>query len=44
MSRLGFTIQTKQDLIDAVNELGFLPLFENSIPGFSVEENVEPSV
>lgn len=44
MGRLGFTIQTKEDLINAVNELGFLPLFENSIPGFSVEENVAPSV
>lgn len=44
MGSLGFTIQTKQDLINAVNELGFLPLFKNSILGFSVEENVEPSV
>lgn len=44
MGRLGFTIQTKQDLINVVNELGFLPLFENSIPGFSVEENVEPAI
>lgn len=44
MGRLGFTIRTKEDLIHAVNELGFLPLFENSIPGFSVEENVDPTV
>lgn len=44
MGRFGFTIQTKQDLINAVNKLRFLPLFENSIPGFSVEENVEPSL
>ena len=44
MGRFGFTIQTKQDLIDAVEKLGFFPLFENSIPGFSVEENVEPSI
>lgn len=27
-----------------MEKLGFLPLFENSIPGFSVEENVEPSI
>lgn len=40
MGRLGFTIRTKEDLIDAIQKLGFLPLFENSIPGFSVEENV----
>lgn len=44
MGRLGFTIQTKEDLIEAVEGCGFLPLFENSIPGFSVEENVEPSI
>lgn len=44
MGRLGFTIQTKQDLIDAVEKLGFLPLFKNSLPGFSVEENVEPCI
>lgn len=44
MGRFQFTIRTKQDLIDAVEELGFLPLFENSIPGFSVEENVASEV
>lgn len=44
MEKLGFTIRKKQDLLDAVERLGFLPLFENSIPGFSVEENVDPSV
>ncbi len=44
MGRLGFTIKTKKDLIAAVGICGFLPLFENSIPGFSVEENVEPSI
>jgi len=44
MGKLGFTIQTKQDLLDAVENLGFLPLFENSIPGFSVEENVDPAI
>lgn len=35
-------IETKQDLIDAVGALGFLPLFTNSIHGFSVEEHVSP--
>ena len=39
---MNFTIRTKQDLIDAVGRFGFLPLFENSIPGFSVEEHVDP--
>ena len=37
-----FYIQTKQDLIDAVQTFGFVPLFTNSIPGFSVEEHVAP--
>lgn len=44
MGRLGFTVQSKQDLINAIEEVGFLPLFENSIPGFSVEENVTPAI
>lgn len=44
MGCLGFTIKTKKDLIAAVEICGFLPLFENSVPGFSVEENVEPSI
>lgn len=35
-----FTIQTKQDLIDAVETCGFVPLFANSVPGFSIEEHV----
>ena len=37
-----FYIQTKQDLIDAVQAFGFVPLFTNSVPGFSVEEHVAP--
>ena len=39
---MDFTIRTKQNLIDAVERFDFLPLFENSIPGFSVEEHVDP--
>ena len=39
-----FTIRTKQDLINAVEEFGILPLFRNAIPGFSVEEHADPSV
>ena len=38
-----FTVRTKQDLMDAVERFGFVPLFRNSIPGFSVEEHVAPS-
>ena len=40
----GVTIRAKQDLIDAVRTFGIVPLFANSIPGFSVEEHVSPEV
>lgn len=33
-------LRTWQDVIMRVNELGFLPLFKNNVPGFSVEEQV----
>ena len=39
-----FTIHTMQDLIDAVDTFGIVPFFQNSIPGFSIEEHVVPSV
>ena len=38
-----FYIKTQQDLIDAVKEYGIVPYFENSIPGFSIEEHAAPS-
>ena len=31
-------IKTSRELSELVNEIGFLPLFKNHIPGFSVEE------
>ena len=31
-------ITSKQEMIDAVNALGILPLFSNTIKGFSIEE------
>ncbi len=37
---IDFTINSMADLMDAVNELGFLPFFENSIEGFSIEEHI----
>ena len=37
-----FIIKSKSDLIDAINEFGFLPFFENSIEGFSIEEHIAP--
>jgi len=37
-----FTVRTKGDLIRAVETFGIVPLFGNSIPGFSVEEHAAP--
>lgn len=37
-------IRTIEDLESAVNGLGFLPFFENSLTGFSIEEHVAPGV
>lgn len=37
-------IRAIEDLKQAVEELGFLPYFSNSIPGFSIEEHVDPAV
>ena len=42
MSGFDLYIRTKADLIQAINEYGFVPFFMNSIPGFSIEENVAP--
>ena len=33
-------LKTWQDALRRINEVGFLPLFKNNIPGFSVEEHV----
>ena len=44
MSGFSFTVRTKRDLEKAVRKYGFVPLFKNSIPGFSVEEHVAPEV
>ena len=37
-----FVIHTRRDLEEAVERLGILPLFRNSLPGFSVEEHAAP--
>ena len=42
--KFDFYIETKEDLKRAVLTFGFVPLFKNSIPGFSVEEHVSPRV
>ena len=43
MSGFDFRVETKEDLKDAVQRFGFVPLFANPIAGFSVEEHVSPS-
>ena len=35
-----YRIRTWQELVNWVNEVGFLPLFAGGIPGFSAEEHV----
>ena len=42
--KFDFTVRTKQDLIDAVQTYGIVPLFRNSIQGFSVAEHAAPEV
>ena len=37
-------ITSYDELKEAVQELGFLPLFPCAVPGFSIEENVDPSL
>ncbi len=37
-----YRIRTWRELVDWINEVGFLPLFGNEIKGFSVEEHVSP--
>ena len=37
-----FYIRTPEDLVNAINIVGFLPLFANDIPGFSAEEHTAP--
>ncbi|MCC8182244.1 MAG: hypothetical protein LIO45_04625, partial [Clostridiales bacterium] len=39
---LNFIIKAKDDLANAVRRFGILPLFQNSLPGFSVEDRVAP--
>ncbi len=37
-----YRIRTWQELVNWINEVGFLPLFANEIEGFSAEEHVSP--
>lgn len=40
----GLKIYSASDLSRLVQEYGFLPLFKNQIPGFSVEEHTPPEL
>ena len=44
MNPLDFTIRSKADMVAAVERLGILPLFANSIPRFSIEELSAPEI
>ncbi len=37
-----FTIGTKQELIELIDAVGFVPFFDNEIEGFSLEEHIAP--
>ena len=37
-----YRIRSYQELINWINEVGFLPLFKNEIDGFSAEEHTSP--
>ena len=35
-----FTIGSMEELIDVIDEMGFVPFFANEIEGFSIEEHI----
>ncbi len=37
-----YRIRTRQELVNWINEIGFLPLFGNEVEGFSAEEHTSP--
>jgi len=39
--RFDFLIRSQKDMVDAVKEFGFVPLFRNSVAGFSIEEHCD---
>lgn len=38
-----FTVGSMQELMDLIEEMGFVPFFENEIKGFSLEEHIAPA-
>ncbi len=43
MWREGLVLRTEEDVIETIEEVGFLPFFADVIPGFSIEEHAAPS-
>lgn len=39
-----FVIDSMDDLMDLIREVGFVPFFSNEIEGFSIEEHINPSL
>lgn len=37
-------ITSAQDILKLIDEWGFVPFFQNEIPGFSIEERVDPAL
>ena len=44
MDRFGIIIERKDQLEALIKEWGFLPFFNNVIPGFSIEEMTPPEL
>ena len=44
MDRFGIIIERHDQLEALINDCGFLPLFKNGIPGFSIEEMTPPEL
>lgn len=38
------TTHSMEDLLDLIDWIGFIPFFPNDIPGYSVEESVDPGL
>ena len=39
-----FMIDSMDDLVDLIREVGFVPFFSNEIEGFSIEEHINPAL
>ena len=39
-----FVIDSMEDLVDLIRDVGFVPFFSNEIEGFSIEEHINPAL